>query len=523
MKAIAITCFSIFTVVLSVFLTEGCNETKEQGPLRHRLIFNCDGTDLLWNSRFQKRPLLLDDLHAYVDAYANTQVTTFMICSGSDFFYYRSKYGKVFGDEKYYRDLEQKGTDLISATLRRAKEHGMEAFITYRVNDLHFADTTETVSYANAVSDFWREHPKYWVNEDIGWHSAGAFDFSHKEVRSRKLGIIMEQLEKYGALLDGYDLDFMRFIVYFKSNEGEKNAPLMTELVKAVRTEVDKQSAKYGKKILLSARVPPSINDCLKKGLDVKKWIDQGLIDFISIGVHFIGDPAMPVARFKNSLKNPVIPVYASIENGGYRPRELYSQGMLRGMASHIFAQGGEGIYLFNYFFGEPAFYDEGGQVCRGTLPDLLNEIGSPETLRRQNKIYSLDDGNVQYGLKPDTPLPLTVSAENKATANIFIGDDPQKDKPEEMVLFIRTDKPVQCSLWVNDTEVKTQKPEYVSLYDRGNNLRKDEAVYVYILPVSCLKQGKNEVSFQSSDNVFKVKRLEVALKYGDVKTHGYF
>ena len=94
---------------------------------------------------------------------ANSQVTTFMMCSGSDFPYYRSKYGRLFCDDqngKYdcgsdtanfrfmnrfylnFLNLEKEGTDLISASLKRAKEDNMEAFITYRMNDLHFNDTT---------------------------------------------------------------------------------------------------------------------------------------------------------------------------------------------------------------------------------------------------------------------------------------------------------------------------------------------------------------------------------------------
>ncbi|MGV8134137.1 MAG: hypothetical protein AB2L20_02895 [Mangrovibacterium sp.] len=516
-KRTAVICFSLFIVFLSVFLTESCSKTDEQEPLRHRMIFNCDGNGPLGCPS-------VEAINKYVDGYANSQVTTFMICSGSDFFHYRSKYGKVFGSEENYRSLEKEGTDMIGAILRRAKDDRMEAFITYRVNDLHFADTTETVSMPNAVSDFWRSHPEYWVNENVGWHSAGAFDFSHKEVRDYKLGVITEQLEKYGALLDGYDLDFMRFIVYFKSKEGEKNAPLMTEWVKAVRAEVDKQSAKYGKRILLSARVPTSVDDCLKKGLDVKEWIKEGLIDFVGIGIHWMGNPAMPVAKFKQELGPTDIPVYTSIDDGGYSPRESYSHGMYRGMASHILSQGGDGIYLFNYFFGEPVSLEKGDQVCRVIVPDLLHEIGLLKTLRHRNKIYCLDDGNEQYWLRPDTPLPLPVSAEKEATANIYIGDDPKKDKPEEIILFFRTDKPVQCNLWVNGKEIKTQKPEYVSLYDRGNNLENKETVYAYILPSFCLKQGNNEVGFHSSSyNKFIVKRLEVALKYGDVKEHGYF
>ena len=519
---------------------------KEQ-TLRQRLIYNNDGTDALGNFMFHQRPLSVDDAKAYVDVVANTQVTTYMICSGSDYPYYRSKYGRVFGDDRngtldcgldtanhkymvsYYRNhlnLEKEGTDIIDVCLRQAKEKKMEAFISYRMNDVHFNDTTThcPVEY----TDFWLAHPQYWMNEDIGWKSRGALDFTFQEVREQKLNMITEQLDKYGELLDGYDLDFMRFFVYFKSEEGEKNAPLMTELVKAVRAKVDELSAKRGKKILLSARVAPDLDFCLKKGLDIKEWVRQGLLDFVTIGVHYTGNPALPVDRFKTGLGDSPIPVYATIESGGYNSRVPYSHGMYRGMASHIFAQGGEGIYLFNYFFDEDHAKlkpEPGGYACRMIMPELLHELGSLETLRNRNKIYCLDDGgSAGYGYIPDTPLRLLVSPENFAPATIFIGDNTEKDIPKEAVLFLRTDKPAQFELSVNGVKIELQKPEYVSLFDRARNLSPKDRVYAYILPASCLKQGDNIVRLRSATSEkFMTTRLEIALKYGDVKTHGYF
>lgn len=536
---------------LTLYFLGGCSQ-KEQ-PINHRLIFNCDGTDLLGNFMFGQRPLSLADVNAYVDAYANTQVTTFMMCSGSDYTYYRSKFGRVLGDDrngtldcgcdtanyKYYKSyfqnhlvLEKEGTDVIETSLRRAKADKMETFISYRMNDLHFADTT--LNCPIVFTDFWRAHPEYWINENYEWHSAGALNFSHKEVRLQKLNMITEQLEKYGDILDGYDLDFMRFIVYFKSYEGVKNAPLMTDLVKAIKIKVDELSAKRGKKILLSARVPTDVDFCLKKGLDVKEWIRLGLLDFITIGVHYIGNPAMPVAKFKQSLGRLSIPVYASMEDGGYgySPREAYSHGKYRGMASHILAQGGDGIYLFNYFLMDYTFkyksqlhLEEGGQLCCVKMPDLLFEIGSLETLRKRNKIYSLDNGSsAAYGYKPETPLPLDVSPGNNAVANIYIGDDTKKDVPEEVILFLRIKNSLQFDLSVNGMKIETQKPEYSRLFKMEIDLKDDEQVFVYLLPVSSLKQGDNEICLHSSGiETFKVKRIELALKYGDVKTHGYF
>lgn len=517
---------------------------------KYRLIHNNDGTDALGNLWFHKRPLTVADLNAYVDMTANSQVTTYMMCSGSDFFYYRSKYGRLFCDDlngtltcgkdtaayrnfrKYYQNflnLEKEGTDLIAASLNRAKKNGMEAFITYRMNDLHFNDTTTHCPIV--YTDFWHQHPEFWLNDATpGWNASRALDFAHQEVRDRKLAVISEQLEKYD-MIDGFDLDFMRFIVYFKLGEGRKNAPLMTQLVKDIRAKVDSVSAKRGKKIILSARVPITVEDCLNKGLDVQEWIRLGLIDFVSIGVHWLGDPSLPVAKFRKDLGKVNIPIYASIDDGGYRPRETFSHGMFRGMASHILAQGADGIYLFNQYYSEynstyngQLHLEKGDQVCRVMAPQLLQELGKLETLQNRNKIYCLCDSSGQYGIKPVSPLPLEVTENKTGKADIYIGDDPKKTVPQEVILFFRLNKSPEFEVLVNGTKISAEKPEYVSLYDRARGLAGQEREYAFPVPVACMKQGYNTVTFKAKGiTTFKVKRLEIALKYGDPKTHGYF
>lgn len=514
-----------------------------------RIIHNNDGTDALGNYWFHRRPLSVADLNAYVDMVANSQVTTYMMCSGSDFPYYRSKYNRLFCDDKNgtldcgkdtanYRffkafytnflNLEKEGTDLIAASLTRAKKDGMETFITYRMNDLHFNDTTSHCPLL--YTDFWYNHPQYWINDATpGFNASRALDFAHKEVRAQKLAMITEQLEKYD-MIDGFDLDFMRFIVYFKLGEGRKNAPLMTQLVKDIRAKVDSVSARRGKKILLSVRVPPTVEICLDKGLDIQEWIRLKLIDFVSIGVHWRGDPSLPVAKFRKELGAVNIPIYASIDDGGYRPRETYSHGMLRGMASHILAQGADGIYLFNQYYGEynskyngNIHLEEGGQVCRVNAPSLLKEMGSLKTLEYRNKIYCLNDSSSEYGMVPVSPLPLEVSAKKTNRADIFIGDNPDKTIPKEVILFLRTNHQATFDLWVNGNKIVLEKPDYVKLYDRLRGIEKAEKEYAFIVPAKCLKQGYNSITFSNKDTAFRIKRLEIALKYGDVETNGYF
>jgi len=517
---------------------------------KFRLIHNNDGTDALGNLWFSKRPLTVADLNAYVDMVAHSQVTTYMMCSGSDFFYYRSKYGRLFCDDlngtltcgkdtaayrnfrKYYQNflnLEKEGTDLITASLNRAKKNGMETFITYRMNDLHFNDTTTHCPIV--YTDFWLKHPEFWLNDATpGWNAPRALDFAHKEVRDHKLAIITEQLEKYD-MIDGFDLDFMRFIVYFKLGEGRKNAPLMTQLVKDIRTKVDEVSAQRGKKILLSARVPMTVDDCLNKGLDIQEWIRLGLIDFVSIGIHWLGDPSLPVAKFRKDMGKVNIPIYASIDDGGYRPREPFSHGMFRGMASHILAQEADGIYLFNQYYGEynstyngQLHLEKGNQVCRVMMPQLLQELGSLETLKNRNKIYCLCDSSGEYGINPVTPMPLKVIDNKASDAAIFLGDDPKKTIPEEVILFFRLDKSSEFEIRVNGTKITAGKPEYVTLYDRARGLTGQEHEYAFQVPATCIKQGYNTIRFKGKGSaVFKVKRLEMAMKYGDAQTNGYF
>ena len=546
---------SITLSVLILFLllnmaVSSCTPHQKDNS-KYRIIHNNDGTDALGNYWFHRRPLSVADLNAYVDMVANSQVTTFMMCSGSDFPYYRSKYGRLFCDDqngKYdcgsdtanFRfmnrfflnilNLEKEGTDLLEASLKRAKEDKMEAFITYRMNDLHFNDTTTHCPLF--YSTFWYSHPEYWINDSTpGFNAPRALDFAHKEVREQKLNMITEQLEKYGDLIDGYDLDFMRFIVYFKLHEGRKNAPLMTQLVKDVRTIIDELSARRGKKILLSVRVPATIEICLDKGLDIQEWVKQGLVDFVSIGVHWRGNTSLPVAQFKNDLGKNDIPVYASIDDGGFRPRETYSHGMLRGMASHILSQG-DGLYLFNQYYGEynskyngQLHLEDGGQVCRVTAPLLLQEMGSLETLKNRNKIYCLcDNSSDTYAMVIDSPLPLTVEGINKSVAAVFIGDDTRKTVPEESILFFRLNKEATCKVAVNGMVLTDEKPSYPHLYDKNRGIAPGEKEYAFLIPANCLKQGNNTVSFKSQDGAkIIVKRIDVALKYGDVQTHGYF
>ena len=91
----------LIAFVLLVSLTSSSNKERSKGNPAFRIIHNNDGTDALANMWFNKKAnLSRADINRYVDIVADTKVvTTYMMCTGSDFVYYRSKYERPFGDD----------------------------------------------------------------------------------------------------------------------------------------------------------------------------------------------------------------------------------------------------------------------------------------------------------------------------------------------------------------------------------------------------------------------------------------
>lgn len=622
---------------------------------------------MLGNYWFGGRPLTVEDVNAAVDMVAGTQVTTYMMCTGSSAVYYPSRYSNMLGDDRggtlkacydsatynlwrrYWdneKRLEAEGTDMVSASLARARERGLETFITLRMNDLHFADTLSACKMA--MEEFWLRNPQFWTNDpSIGYNSAGALDYAHRQVREHKLALIREQLERFGPLIDGVDLDFMRFFVYFRADEARANSQIMTQFLCQVRTLVDSCAASLGRPLLLSARVAPTLAYNMEKGLDVAEWVRRGLLDFVSIGTHWRGDPSLPVGQFRSDLAAALgsarsgaascscttgcsgaaacsgvagcscaaacscaagcsgvagcgcllpLPVYASIDDGGFRsslpgaPREFWTHGAFRGMASALFGQCADGLYLFNYYFGEfqgrnggSLTLDPGTLYCRTISPELLNELGSTETLRRRNKVYALSEDNLQYGIHPNTPFPLRLAAGPKdsglqassrcgkpkpagvgeglqsaglqnreaaaeagsgADVELFVGDNVLEDRPIRALLFVRK-TPGECLVKCNGVPLQRPVSDFAELAapgDAGNEedcqycaddaarvfgkdqyLAPGQEVLVLEVPVESLLQGVNSFAFIATNAPQTLLRLELALIYGPVGTNGYF
>ena len=103
----------------------------------------------------------------------------------------------------------------------------------------------------------------------------------------------------------------------------------------------------------------------------------------------------------------------------------------------------------------------------------MLSELGSVKTLRKRNKIFALDDGYAAsyFRYRGVAPLPVNVSSAVQ-TLDFHVGDHLQKDVPEQIILFMRTDRSVEAGLQVNGIDAEPLGAEYITLYEADINLR---------------------------------------------------
>ncbi len=402
-----------------------------------RLLYNSDGTNMF----LRTAPMRAADLLQYVDEVAGSQVTTFLASpNAGQNFYCPSRVGECIGEgcsdadietmarqdgrallatvTRNVRDLIRGKHDPLAIVLNRCRERGLEAFITFRMNELHDVDRPDSP----LISRFYREHPEWRLNEpEHGWLGL-APDFAVPEVRQRRIAEIADLVDRYD--IDGLELDFQRFPAYFSHAEGvaETQAPLMTELVAEIRRHTEQVASRRGRPLLLSARVPGTLQGCLKIGLNPVEWHRRGLLDFLTIAPFLRTLARMPVEDFKAAL--PGLPVYAGVEfsaqhhRGKARPMtpELY-----RGAAASLMAQGADGVSLFNMFCAR-----ENAERSWEPPFSVLGQIGSYSTLAGTPKLYLVDRGSdFDQPVDPVPPLPVEINPGQSADVSLYAaGED---------------------------------------------------------------------------------------------------
>ena len=443
----------------------------------HRLVLVNDGGTLLGPTL--EAPMGIEGLvRLTIDPLVNTQVDTLYWQLGtdlyqstpthrySDIYSHNTEVGPRWGDDqasfessgawRIYentRQLMSEGTDPPAVLIEHGHRAGLEVFLSMRVNDIH--DGLVELADPSYLSRTKREHPE-WLPGPVSnparegrlsRFSRFAYNFEIDEVREYKLALATEAINNYD--LDGLDWDFCRFPRFFPEGRAERNAGLITDLLRSIRSRLDAKAKKAGRRLLLSVRVSPTIDLALAFGLDVNTWIREGLIDLLVAGVVHASMHRVPVETFVEAARGTGVQVLA--QNLGlfwwgrplsarvlWNEPDLFTPEMCRASAATYWQAGVDGICLWNNHlirFNRDLEYDR----------QPWKEIADPALIAKRDKHYVVDnphnwqDVAAELGAPPVPAGPLPVAlqhAGDTASVKIDIADDAERGNgPEETVL----------------------------------------------------------------------------------------
>jgi hypothetical protein len=309
--------------------------------------------------------------------------------------------------------LRERGLDQHAIWLERCRHHGIEGWLTMRMNDCH--GLKEYVQYQDGIapeagdwtinwpSQFWRDRPdlrRAPYRLERSWE--GAFDYGKAEVREHHLKLIRELFERYDMF--GVEMDWMRWGMIFAPGHEQEGKPLLTQFVREVRNLADAAEARVGHPIKLAHRLPANPESCLALGFDPIAWAREGLADMVTLS-SFCGGGNFdyPVTLWRAMLGDDV--KILALADGDASPCPEHSIGeyeFLYGAAASALQRGADGVYLFNQNYresGEPAL-----------LAHMLRHLGSLGTLAgcRRRHAVTYPQANAPGGpIRNVLPIPL--------------------------------------------------------------------------------------------------------------------
>jgi hypothetical protein len=189
----------------------------------------------------------------------------------------------------------------------------------------------------------------------------GALDFRCEAVREYVFRLIEEAVQRYDC--DGIELDFQRFPTFFGSGTREENVARMNALVARVREMLRIEGSKRGRSLVLGVRMPsehhgvPTPDQALaaSRACDLTAWVKSGWVDFVVVSEFLFSAETLDLAAWRRIA--PGVPIYGGIQpeykssSPGARRHEypLHATGY-RQVARQRWADGADGIYLFNFF-----------------------------------------------------------------------------------------------------------------------------------------------------------------------------
>lgn len=379
-------------------------------------------------------PMQKEEYAAAVDELSGTTIDALMFCLGEGrTFLHDTKVGELWGHNvdkwphiiwrrthQNAKALIEAGNDPLRIICDRAHEKGILLYPTLLVQVGSDERGAERATWVRC-SDFRFDNKHLEIGArggvDEGFPGLDGLDFMREEVRQERFAIIEEVVRNYPV--DGFELQMNHTPYYFRPDEAEGGRAVMTEWVARVHDLVKSSGADRE----LVIRVPANPDDCMDVGLDVRGWIDRGIVDVL-VGDDSVGDTMNQMADFRplvEAARGSKCRVHAAVKHriDSDRVGDATIE-MVRAAASNYWAQGIDGLYMARGWFynypHEAPFYEK------------IREMPQPDIMAAKDKYYRLPSHapgpkpNSKFGIDFQLPVPLELN--RPAAVEFTISDD---------------------------------------------------------------------------------------------------
>ncbi len=416
-------------------------------------------------------------------------------------------------DHPKLQEWAARGIDWLDHCIETAARYGIPSFWNHRISEIDLPHPWSPPT-GMALDDKRREnplkkaHPEWLVP---CWWPQGLWNLAHPGIRMHKLSILRELMENYP--LSGLQLDFARHTPCLPPGREWEMRDQATEFVRMVRLMLDEVGKKRERKLELLVRVGDTIAGNHQDGLEVERWIAEGLIDVLIPG----GRGTVDIAAFRRVPGGEKIRICPSFDahhtaEGYHAPCVEY----LRGFFCNFYYQGADSVSLFNWF----------GQHNMNAPDDpaeliMFREGGSLEKMSQQPKMYAAESrGEYPWAQNyiyrnDDKPLPATVAHGAGAIIPIEIYQDRPLDRLEILVEGMEPGDIAELRLNgipLTNAEYLPERPDRYAM-----NVRMYPAALYPIDKTMRLPNGRNPVSvlFRANTNpkLFTIRRIELYTK----------
>ena len=438
----------------------------------------------------------------------------------------------------------RQGIDWVGELVAECHRRGLETFWNNRVCPVDFPQPFQWSGPQPPHHDQSRLNPIKQAHPDWTvpcWWPHGLWNLAVPEVRQRKVEILRELLEIYE--LDGIQLDFARHTPCLPPGQEWEHRDHATAFVRMVRLMMLDLERQLGRPILLAVRVGETIEGNQLDGLDVVRWIEEGLVDLITPGGR---TTTVDFAAFRRLVEDRPIKLCASFDghhttDGYYFPSMEYYRGVFR----NFWLQGADFMALFNWAFAEPAVYGPTGlppTLLCASHTQATREVGCLETMAGNDRLYAVERrggypwaGNYVYR-NDGRPLPVELAAGDEALElPLYVYDDLASDAAIQRIVMrlVLRDAPedVRIEMRLNghslteirrdpawtDSQVYGDQPQPNSgahgVY-ASNTLGQDLLMLEFAAPTGAFVVGENRGTVSSLCPGLKVEKAEAHVFY---------